>query len=96
MEIVSPPPQITIIPYGANVILAWPANAAAFVLQSTTNLDFAGLEHRFARAGHRRQPVRSVHAQFRHTEVLSVNVKPVIEARLKQAKNGSLLWTFVP
>ncbi len=38
VEIVSPPPQISILPYGANVILAWPSNAAAFVLQSTTNL----------------------------------------------------------
>ncbi len=38
VEIVAPPPQISIIPYGANVILTWPANAAAFVLQSTTNL----------------------------------------------------------
>jgi len=38
VEIVAPPPQISIVPYGANVILVWPANAAAFVLQSTTNL----------------------------------------------------------
>jgi len=33
-----PPPQLTIIPYAANVILTWPANAAGFTLQSTTNL----------------------------------------------------------
>jgi alpha-tubulin suppressor-like RCC1 family protein len=38
VEIVAPPPQISIIPYGDNVILAWPSNAAAFVLQSTTSL----------------------------------------------------------
>ena len=31
-------PQLTIIPSGANVILTWPANAAGFTLQSTTNL----------------------------------------------------------
>jgi uncharacterized repeat protein (TIGR03803 family) len=33
-----PPPQLTIIPSGANVILTWPTNAAGFALQSTTNL----------------------------------------------------------
>src|SRR5665213_367316 len=33
-----PPPQLTIIPSGANVILTWPTNAAGFTLQSTTNL----------------------------------------------------------
>jgi uncharacterized repeat protein (TIGR03803 family) len=32
------PPQLTIIPSGANVVLAWPTNAAGFTLQSTTNL----------------------------------------------------------
>jgi len=32
------PPQLTIIPSGANVILTWPTNAATFTLQSTTNL----------------------------------------------------------
>jgi uncharacterized repeat protein (TIGR03803 family) len=32
------PPQLTIIPSGANVILTWPTNAAGFTLQSTTNL----------------------------------------------------------
>ena len=37
-EIVSPRPQITLIPYGPNVILAWPTNAAGFTLQSATNL----------------------------------------------------------
>jgi uncharacterized repeat protein (TIGR03803 family) len=31
-------PQLTIIPFGANVILTWPTNAAGFTLQSTTNL----------------------------------------------------------
>jgi hypothetical protein len=34
----APQPQLTIIPSGANVILTWPANAAGFTLQSTTNL----------------------------------------------------------
>ena len=33
-----PPPQLTIIRSGANVILTWPANAAGFTLQSTTSL----------------------------------------------------------
>jgi uncharacterized repeat protein (TIGR03803 family) len=33
------PPQLTIIPSGANVILTWPTNATGFTLQSTTNLD---------------------------------------------------------
>ena len=33
-----PPPQLTIIPSGASVILTWPTNAAGFTLQSTTNL----------------------------------------------------------
>jgi uncharacterized repeat protein (TIGR03803 family) len=33
-----PPPQLTIIPAGANVILTWPTNAAGFTLQSATNL----------------------------------------------------------
>src|SRR6266446_5163092 len=32
------PPQLTIIPSRANVILTWPTNAAGFTLQSTTNL----------------------------------------------------------
>jgi hypothetical protein len=32
------PPQISITPYGSSMILAWPAAAAAFVLQSTTSL----------------------------------------------------------
>ncbi len=31
-------PQLTITPSGANVILTWPATAAGFTLQSTTNL----------------------------------------------------------
>jgi uncharacterized repeat protein (TIGR03803 family) len=34
----TPPPLLTIIPSGANVILTWPTNAAGFTLQSTTNL----------------------------------------------------------
>jgi uncharacterized repeat protein (TIGR03803 family) len=33
-----PTPQISIIPYGADVILTWPTNAFEFDLQSTTNL----------------------------------------------------------
>ena len=33
-----PPPQLTIIPSGANVILTWPTNATGLSLQSTTNL----------------------------------------------------------
>ncbi|HEY3930995.1 MAG TPA: hypothetical protein VGM58_01350 [Verrucomicrobiae bacterium] len=37
-EIVAPPPQISIIAYGANVILAWTANSDGFVLQSTPDL----------------------------------------------------------
>jgi uncharacterized repeat protein (TIGR03803 family) len=32
------PPQLTIIPSGTNVILAWPTNAAGFTLEFTTNL----------------------------------------------------------
>ena len=32
------PPQLTITPSGANVILTWPTNATGFTLQSTTNL----------------------------------------------------------
>jgi hypothetical protein len=32
------PPQLAIIPSGANVILTWPTAAAGFTLQSTTNL----------------------------------------------------------
>ncbi len=32
------PPQLTIIPSRANVILTWPTNATGFTLQSTTNL----------------------------------------------------------
>ena len=32
------PPLLTLIPYGANLILSWPTNAAGFTLQSTTNL----------------------------------------------------------
>jgi uncharacterized repeat protein (TIGR03803 family) len=31
-------PQLTIVLFGANVILTWPANAAGFTLQSTANL----------------------------------------------------------
>jgi len=33
-----PPPQLTLIPAGANVILTWPTHAVGFTLQSTTNL----------------------------------------------------------
>ena len=33
-----PPPPLTIIPLGADVILTWPTNAAGLALQSTTNL----------------------------------------------------------
>src|ERR1035438_1967722 len=33
-----PPPQLTITPSGANVILTWPTNAAGFTLQVTANL----------------------------------------------------------
>jgi uncharacterized repeat protein (TIGR03803 family) len=33
-----PPPQLTIIYSGANVILTWPTNATGYTLQSTTNL----------------------------------------------------------
>jgi len=32
------PPLLTLIPYGANLILTWPTNAFGFTLQSTTNL----------------------------------------------------------
>lgn len=32
------PPLLTLIPYGANVILTWPTNAVGFTVQSTTNL----------------------------------------------------------
>ncbi len=32
------PPQLTIIPFGADLILTWPTNAAGFNLQSTTSL----------------------------------------------------------
>jgi hypothetical protein len=32
------PPLLTLIPYGANVILTWPTNAVGCTLQSTTNL----------------------------------------------------------
>jgi uncharacterized repeat protein (TIGR03803 family) len=38
LTVVPMPPQLTIIPSGANVILTWPTNAAGFTLQSTTNL----------------------------------------------------------
>jgi len=31
-------PLLTLIPYGANVILTWTTNAVWFTLQSTTNL----------------------------------------------------------
>jgi len=33
-----PPPQLTILHFGANVVLKWPTNAAGFTLESTTNL----------------------------------------------------------
>jgi len=32
------PPLLTLIPYGANVILAWPTNAFGLTLQFTTNV----------------------------------------------------------
>ena len=32
------PPLLTLIPYGANVILRWPTNAFGFTLQSSTDL----------------------------------------------------------
>jgi uncharacterized repeat protein (TIGR03803 family) len=34
----APAPTLTIVPYGTNVVLTWPANATGFTLQSTTNL----------------------------------------------------------
>ncbi len=34
----APPPLLTIISSGANVVLTWPTDAAGFTLQSTTNL----------------------------------------------------------
>ena len=37
------PVNLTLIPSGANVILAWPTNATGFTLQSTTNLGSAAL-----------------------------------------------------
>jgi uncharacterized repeat protein (TIGR03803 family) len=37
------PPQLTITPSGANVILTWPANASGFTLQFTTNLGSSDL-----------------------------------------------------
>jgi uncharacterized repeat protein (TIGR03803 family) len=36
--LVSASPQLTIIPAASNVLLAWPADATGFTLQSTTNL----------------------------------------------------------
>ncbi|MGA3141759.1 MAG: choice-of-anchor tandem repeat GloVer-containing protein [Verrucomicrobiota bacterium] len=36
-----PSPQLTIIPYGENVILTWPTNAFVFTLQSSTGLGSA-------------------------------------------------------
>jgi hypothetical protein len=36
---VSAPPQLTIIPSGASVILTWPTSATGFTLQSATNLN---------------------------------------------------------
>jgi uncharacterized repeat protein (TIGR03803 family) len=38
LTIVPESPQLTIIPFGANVILTWPTDATGFTLQSTTNL----------------------------------------------------------
>jgi uncharacterized repeat protein (TIGR03803 family) len=35
--VLSPPPQVTIVRSGTNVILTWPTDAAGFTLQSTTN-----------------------------------------------------------
>jgi uncharacterized repeat protein (TIGR03803 family) len=32
------PPQLTMTPFGQNVILTWPTNSTAYTLQSTTNL----------------------------------------------------------
>jgi len=37
------PPLLTLIPYGANVILTWPTNAFGFTLQTTTNLGSASV-----------------------------------------------------
>ena len=35
------PPQLSLIPAGANLVLTWPTNATGFTLQSTTNLGSA-------------------------------------------------------
>ena len=35
---ISLPPQLTITPATANVVLSWPTNFTGFTLQSTTNL----------------------------------------------------------
>ena len=37
--VLPPPPQLTIIPSGTNVILTWATTAAGFTLISTANLD---------------------------------------------------------
>jgi hypothetical protein len=37
-SITLPPPQLTITPSHASIILTWPTNAIGFILQSTTNL----------------------------------------------------------
>jgi len=43
LSLPSPPPQLTIVRSGANVILTWPANAAGFTLQSTADLVLPGI-----------------------------------------------------
>jgi uncharacterized repeat protein (TIGR03803 family) len=37
-RLTSEKPQLTIVPYGANAILSWPANYTGYTLQSTANL----------------------------------------------------------
>ena len=36
-------PQLTIIPYGTDIVLTWPADAVGFNLQSTSNLDSSAI-----------------------------------------------------
>ena len=77
LTIVPGPPQLTIIPSGANVILTWPTNATGFTLQSTTNLAFAsGLDHQFSRTGRRQRAEHRDQSHLRHTAVFPV--EPVI------------------
>ena len=73
-----PPPFLTIVSSGTNIILNWPTNSTGFTLQSTTNLTAPSIWNIvFPRISLCQRTERGNQSRLRCTEILSV--KPVVE-----------------